>query len=154
MSYYLAEINIAQLVAPIDSPQLADFVADLDRINEVAERSPGFIWRLKDESGNATAIDPFNDKSLIINVSVWESVDALRDFAFRSAHLEVYLKRAKWFQKMEAANMAMWWIPVGEAFPDAAEGRRRLLHLRAHGDSPFAFSFRQLFPKPSGEASV
>lgn len=141
----LAQINIARLLAPLDSPLLADFVADLDRINAIAEQSPGFVWRLKDDSGNATAFDPFNDKLLVVNLSVWENVDALRDFAFRSEHLEVYLKRAKWFEKMDKSHLALWWVSIDEPFPDAAEGRRRLLHLQERGESRFAFSFKKIF---------
>jgi hypothetical protein len=144
----LAQINIAKLLAPIDSPLLADFVADLDRINGLAEQSPGFVWRLKDDSGNATHLDPFNDKSLIVNISVWESVAHLKNFAYRSDHLEVFVKRAKWFERMAEAHLALWWIE-GDDFPDAVAGRDRLLHLRAHGDTPHAFSFRKIFD-PSG----
>jgi Domain of unknown function (DUF3291) len=147
MAYQLAQINIAQLLEPIDSPLLADFVADLDRINALAESSPGFVWRLKEESGNATEIDPFNDKSLIVNISVWESVEQLKQFAYRSDHVEVFMKRAKWFSRMQEAHVALWWIPAGQ-FPTAEEARDRLLYLRSHGDSAEVFSFKQVFPAP------
>lgn len=106
-NYQLAQINIAKLVSPIDSPPIADFVADLDRINLLAERSKGFIWRLKDETGNATHINPFNDALLIVNISVWESVEDLKQFVYRSDHVEVYIKRAKWFEKMPEAYTAL-----------------------------------------------
>jgi Domain of unknown function (DUF3291) len=145
--YQLAQINIAQLLAPIDSPLLADFVADLDRINALAESNPGFVWRLKEESGNATSIDPFNDTSLIVNVSVWESVEHLKQFAYRSDHVEVFMKRAKWFSRMQEAHVALWWIKAG-AYPTPEEARDRLLYLRAHGESPEVFSFKQLFDAP------
>lgn len=145
MPLFLAQINIARLLAPLDSPLLADFVADLDRINAVAEQSPGFVWRLKDDSGNATAIDPFNDKSLIVNLSIWKSLESLKDFAFRSEHLEVYLKRAKWFEKMDRPHLALWWVSPEEPFPDATEGRRRLLYLQEQGESTFAFSFKKIY---------
>ncbi len=109
-SYHLAQINIAHLKAPIDDPLLADFVADLDRVNHIADQSEGFIWRLKDQVGNATSYNPYNDLSYIINMSVWRDTEALKAFIYRSDHLDVYLKRAKWFHPMEKAHMALWWI--------------------------------------------
>ncbi len=146
--YQLAQINIARLLEPIDSPLLADFVADLDRINGIAEQSAGFVWRLKDEnSNNATSIDPFNDKSLIVNISVWESAEALKQFVYNSGHIEVYLKRAKWFERMDKAHMALWWVKKGE-MPTAEEGRDRLMYLQTHGETAHAFSFRHIFEPP------
>lgn len=148
MKYHLAQINIAKLVAPIDSPIIADFVADLDRINSLAEQSTGFIWRLKDENNNATAINPFDDPLIIVNMSVWENIDLLKQYVYRSAHTEVFLKRAKWFEKAQEANVALWWIPVGTV-PTAQEGKDRLLHLRTFGDTTYSYTFKNLFPAPS-----
>lgn len=145
--YHLAQINIAHLLEPIDSPLLEDFVNDLDRINGIAEQSPGFVWRLKDDSGNATQINPFHDDNIIVNMSVWENLDSLKAFAYRSDHLEVYLKRAKWFERLSVAHMALWWTKAGE-MPTPAEGRDRLLYLREHGDSEYAFSFKNVFEMP------
>lgn len=150
--YHLAQINVAQLLAPIDSPLLEDFVADLDRINALAERSKGFVWRLKDEGGNATQLNPFNDDSLIVNMSVWESVEDLKAFVYRSDHIEVYLKRAKWFERSPVAHMALWWVAKAD-IPTAAEGRDRLLYLREHGETEHAFSFKQMFEMPPPTAS-
>ena len=140
---HLAQINIARLLAPIDDPMIADFVRQLDDINTLAESSPGFVWRLKEESGNATSIDVFGDPLLIVNMSVWESIEDLKNFAYKSAHIQVFRDRARWFEKMDVAHMALWWVPVG-AFPSAEEGRDRLLHLREHGESERAFTFRSL----------
>jgi Domain of unknown function (DUF3291) len=142
---YLAQINIAKLLAPIDSELLADFVADLDRINTIAENSQGFIWRLKEENGSAINIDVFNDKSLIVNMSVWKSIEDLKNFTYRSGHIEVFMKRAKWFEHMTEAHTAMWWIEANGELPTATEGHDRLMHLRTHGDSTYAFSFKKTF---------
>jgi hypothetical protein len=144
MNYQLAQINIAKLLAPIDSPLLADFVADLDKINAIAESSKGFVWRLKDETGNATDFNPFQDVTLIVNMSVWESVEDLKNFAYRTEHVEVFMKRAKWFERPTSAHMALWWIHENE-FPTAEMGRDRLFHLREFGESLTAFSFKKVF---------
>jgi hypothetical protein len=143
MSYHLAQINIARLLAPIDDPLIADFVRQLDDINALAESSPGFVWRLKEESGNATNIDVFGDSLLIVNMSVWESIEDLKNFAYKSAHVQVFCDRTRWFEKMEVAHMALWWVPAG-TLPTAEEGRDRLLYLREHGESDWAFTFRSL----------
>jgi Domain of unknown function (DUF3291) len=147
MSYNLAQINIARLLAPIDSPQLAEFTTNLDRINDIAEQSKGFVWRLKDDSNNATSFNPFNDDKIIVNVSVWESIEDLKTFAFRTEHVEFYLKRANWFERMTEAHMALWWVKKDE-FSTAEEGRNRLLYLREHGDTDYAFSFKKIFEMP------
>jgi Domain of unknown function (DUF3291) len=148
MAYQLAQINIAKLLAPIDSPLLADFVADLDRINALAENSPGFVWRLKDDSGNATGFNPYHDNTIIVNISVWENPDVLRQFVYRSDHVEVFMKRAKWFERPVEAHMALWWVPAGD-YPDAAEGKNKLDYLRAHGETKQVFSFKKMFEKPA-----
>lgn len=147
MSYYLAQINISRLLAPLDSPQLEDFVSNLDRINALAEKSQGFVWRLKDDSNNATSINPFNDDKIIINMSIWESVEELKNFAFKTDHVEIYLKRANWFERPTEATTALWWVKKGE-YPTAEDGRDRLLHLRQQGETEYAFSFKKLFDKP------
>src|SRR5882762_1126507 len=113
MSYHLAQINIGRLVAPIDDPKIADFVAQLDEINALAERSPGFVWRLKSDSGNATDIVYSDDPFVILNMSVWESVEALRDYAYGSKHVESLRRRAEWFEKMSKPHYCLWWIPEG-----------------------------------------
>ena len=142
---HLAEINVARLRYPLDDPRIADFVDNLDRINALAEESPGFVWRLKDESGNATRIDAYEDPLIIVNMSVWTSVEALYEFAYRTMHRRFVQKRKEWFELFGAAYLALWWVEEGR-FPDVAEGRRRLAHLERFGPAAHAFNFRQPFP--------
>ncbi len=142
---YIAQINISRLLEPIDSPLLADFVADLDRINTIAEQSNGFVWRLKDENANnATAINPFDDDKILVNMSVWETIEDLKNFAYRSDHVEVFIKRAKWFERLSVAHTALWYVEKGE-IPTPKQGRDRLLHLRANGETDYSFSFKKVF---------
>lgn len=141
---HLAQINIARLLAPIDDPLIADFAAQLDEINALAESSPGFIWRLKGEGNSATDLHPFADQLVIVNMSVWESIDALKTFAFKSAHAAVMRRRTEWFEKFPTAYLAMWWIDEGHV-PTVDEAKERLRSLDAHGNTPFAFTFKQLF---------
>ncbi len=146
--YYLAQINIAKLIEPIDSPLLEDFVGDLDRINKIAEESKGFIWRLEDESGNALNVNPLNDPTLIVNMSVWETVEDLKNFVYYSGHIEVFIKRAKWFEKMNTPHMALWWVRKDE-LPTAEDAKNKLLELENHGESQSSFSFKKLFEMPT-----
>jgi Domain of unknown function (DUF3291) len=150
MSYQLAQINVARLIAPIDNPKIAEFVAQLEPINSLADAAPGFVWRLKSESGNATDIAYNDDPFIIVNMSVWESIQALRDFAYRSNHVRVFRDRAKWFEKMDQPNYCLWWIPAAH-IPKVAEGRERLEHYQRHGATPYAFWFSQQFPAPADE---
>ena len=150
MTYHLAQVNIARLIAPIDDPKIAEFVAQLEPINALADAAPGFVWRLKSESGDATDIAYNDDPFIIVNMSVWESVQALRDFAYRSDHVRVFRDRAKWFEKMDKPNYCLWWVPAGH-IPTVAEGRERLEHYQRHGSTPYAFWFSQQFPAPADE---
>ena len=152
-SWHLAQVNVARLVAPLDSPQLAGFVGELDPINVIADRSPGFVWRLQTEDGDATAIRPFDDDRILVNMSVWESIEALGRFVFESRHLEVLRRRREWFEKMAEAYLALWWIPAG-TIPTIADAKTRLICLRQHGPTPFAFTFREPFPAPGATESV
>ena len=144
MKFHLAQLNIARMLAPIDSPVMADFVANLDRINGVAENSKGFVWRLKDDSNNATSIRIFEDDFLIVNMSVWQSVDALFQFVYQSDHLEIFKRRTEWFEKMPEMHMVMWYVPEG-SIPSVADAVERLTYLRLQGETPYAFSFRKRF---------
>lgn len=144
--YRLAQLNIATLKAPLDSPLLADFVANLDRINQLAEQSPGFEWRLQDEGGDATDLRPFGDQ-VVVNMSVWRDVRALSDYAFKSAHVEIMRRRREWFERMGEAYAVLWWVPQGHQ-PSLSEAAERLALLQAQGPSPQAFSFKQAFPPP------
>lgn len=145
--YHLAQVNIGRARAPMDSPVMSGFVSQLERINALADRSPGFVWRLQTESGDATSVLPYEDPSIHINMSVWESVETLRDFVYRSHHLGVMRDRSQWFESMPEAYLALWWIPAGH-IPSVAEARERLEFRRAFGDTPLAFSFAKNHPAP------
>jgi uncharacterized protein DUF3291 len=144
MDYHLAQINIARMVAPLDSPAMADFVANLDRINALAESVPGFIWRLKGEGNDATSLRPYEDNRIVVNMSVWESIDTLFQYAYYSGHAEVFRRRAEWFSKMTAPSLALWWMPAGH-IPDVMEAKAKLDYIERHGPSPLAFTFRQRY---------
>jgi Domain of unknown function (DUF3291) len=145
--FYLAQVNIARPLEPLDSELLAEFVASLDLVNAVADSTPGFVWRLQAEEGNATSIPVFDDDALIVNMSVWESIEALRAFVYSTpAHLAVMRRRREWFERMEV-HMALWWVPAGH-LPTVAEAEERLTLLAAVGPSPDAFTFRRHFPPP------
>lgn len=144
MELHLAQINIAKMLAPIDSPVMADFVSNLDRINQIADNSDGFVWRLKDDSNNATSVKVFDDDFLIVNMSVWENTDALFQFVYRSGHLEIFKRRKEWFETMPEMHMALWYTPT-EKTPTVDEAVERLVYLREHGETPFSFSFKKKF---------
>lgn len=145
--YHLAQVNISRLLAPIDDPLIADFKAALDPINALAESSPGFVWRLKSDGGNATNIQAFDDELIIVNMSVWESLDALRAFAFQSAHTPFMKRRREWFSKFPTNQVALWWVPENH-IPTVDEAKERLQSLDILGDTPFAFTFKTLFQAP------
>lgn len=142
--YHLAQINVGRLLAPIDDPLIAGFANALDEINALADTSRGFIWRLQTEDGDATAIRPYDDDSILINMSVWASIEALGDFVYRSDHTAYLRRRREWFERMRDTITALWWIPAG-AIPTVDEGVARLDHLREHGPTPHAFTFRHRF---------
>jgi uncharacterized protein DUF3291 len=145
-AFHIAEVNIALPVAPVDTPALAEFMALLDPVNAMADRAPGFVWRLQTEEGNATAITVLGDDRLIVNMSVWETIDQLGDFVYRSGHVAVMRRRREWFERMKVF-MALWWVPAGH-LPTVAEAEERLEHLRSHGPTAHAFTFRQRFSAP------
>ena len=149
-AFHVAQVNVGRILGPIESPVMAEFVAQLDEINALAERSPGFVWRLKTEDGDATAIRPYDDDLIIVNMSVWESPAALHEYVYRSAHVEVMKRRREWFSRMTDAFMALWWVPAGH-HPTVAEAVVRLDQLRADGPTPHAFTFRQQFPPPEAD---
>lgn len=145
MDYQLAQINIAQLLKPIDHPQIADFVNQLDTINALAEKSKGYVWRLKDENSNdATGINPFDDPNIIVNMSVWENVASLKEYVYNSGHVQVFIRRKDWFKKPINAHMALWWIEKGN-YPTAQQGKERIEYLQQFGSSNFAFTFKDVF---------
>lgn len=155
MPYRLAQVNIGRLAAPLDSPQLAAFVEALDPVNAAADAAPGFVWRLQTEDGNATAIVAFEwDRSgshgVIMNMSVWESIEAMADFVFVDAHRAILRRRREFFEAVREATTCMWWIPEG-TLPTTADAEDRIRHLRLHGPTPFAFTMRRAFGPPQGE---
>jgi hypothetical protein len=150
-NYHLAQLNIARLVAPIDSPVLADFVALLDEINQLADHSPGFVWRLQSSDGNATSIRPFDDDYILVNMSVWESIEQLGAYVYKSAHSAVMRRRREWFEPMKNGYIALWWVPAGH-LPTVAEAKGRLELLRTHGDTAAAFTFKRPFAAPQSSA--
>jgi len=147
-TYRLVQINIARMLAPFDDPLMAEFVAQLAPVNALADSTPGFVWRLQTESGDATSIRIYEDQMVAVNMSVWESVDALREFAYKSSHAGVMRDRKRWFERFDGPYMALWWVPAGH-IPTPQEGKERLEYLRQHGDTERAFSFQHVFPKPS-----
>jgi heme-degrading monooxygenase HmoA len=154
MSHVLAQVNMGRLRAPLESPELAGFVAALDPVNALADAAPGFVWRLQTEDGNATAIRAFewdaaDSAGAIVNMSVWESAEALAAFVYSDAHRQVLRRRREWFQPMTEAYTALWWIPRGTV-PTTADAEDRVRHLRAHGPTPYAFTLRVHFPPPGG----
>lgn len=147
MNYHLAELNIAKMLAPLDSEQMSGFMNGLAEINALAEAAPGFVWRLTTPAGDATELRPFDDPEIIVNMSVWESIDALFDYTYYSAHTDFFRRRGEWFSKMDTPAVVMWWIPAGH-IPTLDEAKEKLEHLTRHGATPTAFTFKQRFPAP------
>lgn len=147
--WHIAQVNVGRLRAPIDAPETAEFVALLDPINALADAAPGFVWRLQDDAGNATSVRIDDDPLMIVNMSVWESIDALATFVLRSRHNDVLRRRREWFERMEEAYVALWWVPIGTV-PTVADAAQRIEHLRTHGPSEFAFTVRKRFDPPAG----
>ena len=145
--FHLAQLNVAQARTPLDAPEMAEFVAALDPINALADRSPGFVWRLQDETGDATSIRAYDDERVIVNMSVWESIEALWRFVYDSEHLAVMRRRREWFSRWDGLHMVLWWLPAGE-LPSVEEAIARLDALQANGPTPHAFTFKRHFPPP------
>jgi hypothetical protein len=143
--FHLAQINIGRLIAPMDDPRIADFLGQLAPVNALADAAPGFVWRLQSSYGNAMDIAFNDDPTINVNMSVWESVETLREYVYNSNHLQVFRDRAKWFRKMDKPHYCLWWIPAGH-IPTVAEGRERLEYYQQHGPTPFSFWFSKLYP--------
>lgn len=145
VDWHLAQLNIARLRAPLDDPATQDFVDALDEINALAEASPGFVWRLQTDDGNATSIKAFDDELMITNMSTWESIQALSDFAYRSGHVDYLRRKREWFDAIASSRLVLWWVPAG-AQPTVADAIERLGELDALGSSDRAFTFAKPFP--------
>ncbi|MGE5183357.1 MAG: DUF3291 domain-containing protein [Acidobacteriota bacterium] len=149
--YHLAQANVAYMLAPHDDPRLADYMARLDEINRLADASPGFVWRYLTDSRDAAQRE-FADPLVLFNMSVWESIDALHAYTYRTTHAEVYAARRRWFSDVKAVvgghALAMWWIPAGSR-PTVADAKARLAAITADGASAYAFTFKQRHPPPA-----
>jgi heme-degrading monooxygenase HmoA len=140
---HLAQLNVARARHALDDPRMADFIDNLDRVNAIAERSPGYLWRLQDEVGNATGIAFGGDPGIIVNMSVWENPQAFQNFVWNTLHKQFYARRDEWFGAMESNHMVMWWVPAGHT-PTVAEAAERLEHLDKHGPTEHAFGWESL----------
>lgn len=148
--WHLAELNVARALAPVDAPELAEFVAGLASINALADAAPGFVWRLAGpEEGTPVATDAL-DPQLLLNLSVWISAEALFDYVYRTAHTAFMVKRRQWFERPAQPHLVLWWVPAGHQ-PTLAEGLERLELLRREGPSARAFTFKQRFGVPGAE---
>jgi hypothetical protein len=143
-TWHLAQLNVGRLLAPLETETLSGFVAQLAPINALAGTSPGFVWRLQTEAGDATSIRPTDDDLFLINLSVWSSLEALRAFVYTSAHVQVLRQRRSWFEQLATSHMVLWWVPAGH-IPTADEALERLERLRRDGPTPAAFTFRAPF---------
>ena len=147
MSFHLAQLNVARMRAPLDHPLMREFVAWLEPLNGIADASPGFVWRLQTEDGDSTAIRAFDDPLLLVNMSVWESLEALQRYVFRSDHRRALRERASWFERAETPSTVLWWLPAGE-LPGLDEAKKRLQCLRERGPTPEGFTLSRSFPPP------
>ena len=155
VDYVLAQVNIGRLRAPLDSPELAGFVAALDPVNAAADAAPGFVWRLQTEDGNATAVRAFEwdeagSAGVIVNLSVWESAEALAAFVYSDVHRRVLARRRQWFERMTEAYTALWWIPRGSV-PGTADAEDRVRRLRAQGPTAGGVHAAGAVPAPGGD---
>ena len=140
---HIAQVNIGRAKAPLDDAVMEAFVARLDEINQLADDAPGFVWRLKSEQGPSSYLRPYDDERILVNMSVWTSIDALKAYVYKTAHAEVLRRRRDWFEQFDRAYLAMWWVPEGHV-PTIEEAKERLEHLEAHGSTEFAFTFRTI----------
>jgi Domain of unknown function (DUF3291) len=152
VSFHLAQLNVATLLAPLDDPRTADFTDNLPVINALGERSPGFVWRLTGDGNDATSLRAFPDPATIVNLTVWESVESLKAFAYRSDHVEFFKRRREWFAAEGSANV-LWWVPAGHR-PELAEALQRLTALRDHGPTEYAFTFATIVSPPTEPSST
>jgi hypothetical protein len=142
---HLAQINIGRMKGPLDGPVMAGFMARLDDLNAVADRSPGFVWRLQGDEGNNTYLRPYEDERIIVNMSVWETFEDLRAYVYGTPHAELLKQRRDWFEKFDGVMVALWWIPAGH-IPTIDEAKQRLASIERDGPTQAAFTFRSAFP--------
>ena len=147
--YHIAQLNIARMRGPLEAPVMAGFAARLDEINALADHSPGFVWRLQDEEGDATSVQVFEDPLILVNLTVWDAIEPLHSFVYKSIHLQLLQGKESWFKRSEKPHLVLWWIAAGHQ-PSEAEARARLELLQDQGPGPDAFTFRQRYPMPTG----
>jgi hypothetical protein len=145
--FEVAQLNVGRSVGPMGEPPMADFESRLDEINALAERSPGFVWRLQGDNGNNTELKVTDDPLFIVNLSVWRSLEDLYAFTYRTEHKALFARRFEWFERRPGPNVVIWWQPAG-TIPDVHDALRRLRLLEASGPSPEAFGFKSRFPPP------
>jgi hypothetical protein len=145
--YHLAQLNIARARASLDDPLMEGFVSQLEHVNTVADGAPGFVWRSQSDEGDATAIRAVDDPRIIVNLSVWESIEALHDYVYRGDHVGPLRDRKQWFERMEGPSLVLWWIPSG-SLPRVEQGMARLKYLHRHGSTAKAFTLRETYPPP------
>lgn len=150
-TYHIAQVNIGRILGPMDSNIMHGFASRLEEINALADGYEGFVWRLQTEDGDATALRPYEDDRMLINMSVWETIDALWDYTYKSAHVELLKSRKQWFEHMTDMFMCLWWIPAG-TIPTTDDAKHRLAYLNQHGVSPYAFTFKKRFTVADLEA--
>ena len=143
-NYHLAQVNIGRISAPLDDPRMADFVNNLVRINTLGHNTPGFVWQLLTEAGDSTGFHVFEDERILLNMTVWENVEALYDFTYRSHHVDFFRRRREWFEKFDGVYLVLWWVPAGH-HPTPEEAKEKLAYLEAHGPTPLAFTFKKRF---------
>ncbi|MDH3301803.1 MAG: DUF3291 domain-containing protein [Acidimicrobiia bacterium] len=148
ITFHLAQFNVARAKGPTDGPVMTEFMANLDRINAVADASPGFVWRLQTEDGTATSIRAFDDPDMLLNLSVWEDFESLHHYVYKTDHVDYVRRRSEWFEPVEGLPVTvMWWVPAGSV-PTVEESIERLHHLADKGPTAQAFSFRRRFAPP------
>ena len=148
---HLAQMNVGRARYPLDDPRIAEFMDNLDAINALADASPGFVWRLQSDSGNATDIKLSDDARFIVNMSVWTDCEALFDFVYKTAHRAIMVRRREWFEAPDDAYQVLWWIDAG-TLPTPEEGLARLQLLRRLGPSRDAFTFKSIFAPGAEDA--
>lgn len=149
-TYHLVQINHARLLAPLDDPRIVDFLNALDEINHLGERTAGFVWRLVGTGDNATDIQLFADPMVVVNMSVWEDIDSLFAFTYRSQHADFYRRRREWFEPATLPTPVLWWQPAGY-IPSLEDARQRIEYMAQHGATPYAFNFKQRFSSEEAE---
>jgi hypothetical protein len=146
--YHIAQYNFALIKEELDSPVMEGFVSKLQDINALADRSPGFVWRLQTDKGDSTDIRPYEDKRMLVTLSVWETIEDMYNYVYRGDHAAMLGQRAKWFEHVQGTYIVLWWIPAGH-IPSVDEGKERMAYLRTHGPTPYAFTFEKRFPVES-----